>query len=329
MAVQLSTPLDLLQIAPVITGYQPTECVIAVALTDDQRQVSYAMRLDLDAALNQPEAAARQVTDGNPPLLLAAFAAIQDNGREALTRLMAAGVTPPMPVALASLDGWTWIDPDAPDTVQPMNPWDADTEAARAALETQAGMTWPQQTEAELAERYGTTPDAAPGWADKLTDAAAAATGRDADHAAQVQRHQTEVAQWVTDHLGTRITADQAAYIVARISPDANVRDAGWVMITTDAADDHLDLWTQVADHAGPHQEAIAPLYVAAMAALVTGGTMVARLIRERAELLPGADQNKDLAMIRQLTRTNVRQTWPQARAALYREVFGHRPPDE
>lgn len=328
MAVQITTALDLLEIVPVVLGHQPTESLVALVFDEDTGRVSHGMRVDVDAAITQPDELTRQITEQNAPVVLAAFAAIQDTGREALTRVLAAGVTPAAAPALASIDGWTWIDPDHPDTTQWTQPWDdEDTKSARTALRTQADVPWPEHTEADLAERYGSTPDEAAQWAGTLATAITEAANGPAGEARQDRRirHQHELAQWVTSHLGQTITADQAAYAVARVSTDPAIRDAAWVLITTSEAGAHLDLWHQVANQAGPGQEALAPLYLAAMAALIDRQTVTARIIRERGQLIPGSDQYP-LGFLDQLSRIDMRTYWNQARPQMYRTTFGHDP---
>jgi hypothetical protein len=337
MAISVTTPLDLLEVVPVVLGYQPTECLVGLVLNQHTGRVQYAMRLDIDAAINHPEQAADPLKREDGVVALAAFAAIQETGREAVIRIMAQGVAPVAPPPLASLNGWTWIDPDHPNTIQWTRPWtEAETQAARAAFRAEAtaasGVSWPEHTEADLAERYGTTPDQSPRWETELAAASAdaEATGDpDETRAERISRYGDELAAWIPERLGETISSTEAAATVARLSYDPQVRDAAAVMITPDTAADHLDLWNQVAGHAGPHHEALNPLFLAALAGLITGGTTTARLIRERAELLPGADQFTGFAMIQRLSWVNMAKGWPQARRTMYRSIFGHDPTDE
>lgn len=334
--ITLHTPLDIVQAVPLVVGYYPTESVVMLIL-NDHKLVHVAMRFDLADVTEDVTGAAQKITGflaatpaATGPIAMAVFSIDQEAGRSVAQNLITAlGTRTIHSATLASLNGYTWIDPEQPEAVQWTNAYPAGLSPVQAAIiETGAGDTL-TRTLAELVEPYdgsAPSPVTADQWASLYRDAIAEAQGDDFETAEQLQtRWVHEIADWLSAHIGDQaeLAPEQAAWLAARITNLA-VRDAAVALMHSEETAAHLKLWTRVADCAGATEPALPALTLASLAAwLEFSGTAAANVLYDRAEHIQGASTYGLLQLLRTMLDGSMDpRTWEGVRSAMYDRIF-------
>lgn len=288
-SVRISTPTGILDAVPFLIGANPTESLVALVV-DHTRRVALTARFDLPDTLplfSQTLEYLRGVAqryDAERVILVAytdrarlgdhVLLFLGDNWRSSDAGEMTMTIS-------ANPDGWALITDTADVEREPYHPG-----TLVPAELVAAGMAMPHADQEQTRERYSRQPAEADVAAlHELMDAQ-----RERAASMTVEQRKHEVAEYVRlwdANQGTLAVCD-AAYLVAMMGDNVDVRDAAMLSLTLDNAARQMPLWEYVARHVDG-TAALPVLAIWGVAAWLTGSGLAANGVLERMQATPGS----------------------------------------
>lgn len=297
--IRISTPTDVLDAVPALLRFYPTDSLVGLFLehTPAGTLLAVTARFDLPDTPADSHAMTSQIVEmltRHHAAVFVLYTADQDEARTTMQALL--GHLDPTQVrlaVLATLPGWTTIDPDQPHTINWTNPYPTHTGTVAAQF-AQHG-TYALGTRDDLADSIA-APDAATTEDYNL--------GRSLD---PIPAHPTpeqtatltkDVVRWIAAYLQqpTTVIAEEAAYVAARISL-VQPREAVFTLVNRDNGAAMAAMWQAVAALT-PDDDALPVLACLGLTAWITGDGALANVALDRARTLddgPGASL-RDLA---------------------------------
>lgn len=332
-SIKINSTIDVIQAVPVLIGYQPTEAVVIAYMPPASRSVEMVLVAEVPTTPELVKSCQDQAIQAHRRvggrLVVAIFTADQETGRTVGRELIKALPTEEIiDVGIASLNGWTWLDPEAPEVIQWTNPYPAEATAVQTAIIEAGGGGTFTRTRTDLEEEVAARPVAvsAEEWKELYRAAKAEAeaiASQDTEEGA-AKRWSREVADYLSaiDQADTELDPGAAAWLAVRIAEKRAV-SAALAMLTLETAPAHLKVWLRVADYTGQGSRALPALSVALVAAwLAHRGTSQANMIHDRANRIPGAGQDLTLQVLARMAQQTNPKDWEQIRTALYDELF-------
>jgi hypothetical protein len=307
--IRISTPTDVLEAVPVLLRFYPTESLVGLFLdhTPQGAMLGLTARADLptdeadtvDLAAGMADTLSRYAEG-----IFVLYTADQDEARATMRTLLERLDPSKVRLAvLATMLGWTTVDPERPDVIQWTNAYPTTTGTVAATL-AEAGF-YAMGTRDDIADSIKapdreTAEDYALG---RALDAVP--TNPTADEMAEMTE---EVHHWVTEYLRqpTTIIAEEAAYIAARLR-FSGPRDEVFRLLDSDTSQALAALWQAVAGMT-PDTDALPVLAVLALSAWVGRDGTLANVAIERAQTLPDGPGASLIALVNTLI---VRQVHP------------------
>ncbi len=284
--LRVREPGDILGVVPYLLGFHPTESLVAAFVR--RRQVVVTARIDLaatadiEALVDQLELVGRQV--GSRSVVLIGYSA--DGGVRDLMRDLA-DLIPLDLVDVLAVSGERWWSVCCDPGQRPRpgreaccppegRPYDiASHPLAAAAVMAGISATATRQEVADLA--------AGPSAADQdRLSGLAEQTARQLSGMGRRRRRQ-RMRRLVARTLRSGGPTETEAIEIAVLARDVVVRDAAWILMSREQADDHVALWRRVVSVAvWPHEAA--PLGMLAMAGWLSGNGALLNCCIERLE---------------------------------------------
>lgn len=282
--IRISTPTDVLDAVPALLRFYPTESLVGLFLerTPAGSILAVTARFDFPQTAADLVAVTAEVVEmltRHSDAIFVVYTADQDEARTVM-RVLLQHLDPGQVrlAILATMPGWTLVEPEQPDAIGWTNPYPTSTGIVAAEL--------------ALAGKY------AMGTRDDLTDSIAApdaataedyALGRSLDPipadptAAETATMTEEVRRWVLGYLAqpTTIIAEEAAYLAGRIR-FGQPRDAVFALVETDNAAAMAAMWQAVAALT-PDTDALPVLACLGLTAWIAGDGGLANVAIERA----------------------------------------------
>lgn len=298
---------ELTEIVPYLVGFQPQESLVAMVV--DRGRVTLTARTDLDEQTNpgSVEHLAGRLRVKFPTAQVFTLAYTDDpaKGWQALQRSQE--ILGPMTAGTVLVNGDTWYSEGLTGAVRSDGPVSAQA--------TVLGM----RRAADRSE-LGKTLDSPP-----VTDAGLAAMERAVANVPP-RENVADCAAMVSDLIArnikepTRLGPDDAAQLAALVGLRPDTRDIALLSITSDSAQQHLQLWSAVLQQV-PEDVATPPLILAGMAAWVGGEGAIASLAMERLDARDASNYGM-APLLDTLTTNMVRpQEWDQIRGQMLRDV--------
>ena len=312
--IRMSEPGEITQVVPHLLGFQPEESLVILVL--DQGRIQVTARVDIDVA--QPPGEAEQLLDRiwarfpKADALVIAYTNQPKAGLDLIIRCET-HLAPLAETAAMLINGDTWHTPDGHS-----GPVEHDGPIA----DQLEGLGLPvRASRAELDALFATatiTPDLL-----AQVEPALATLPARADTLALVARAALLIDQNLPDPtLPDRTLPLAEALQLAVLSDHPAVRDLALLSMTNTNADQHLQLWRGVVNNS-PRIVAETPLYLAGMAAWITGdgATAVVALEHSQACSAPGRQNSALLdALIDDVVPPSA---WPELRE----QILGHADP--
>lgn len=288
--IRISTPTEILETIPVLLGFYPTDSIVGLFLDrapSGGMSIQFTTRMDVpvdEVTTRSALANISQATDRSAAVVLVIYTPDQDEARTLMSTILTHTDSSKMiGLIMATLTGWTTIDPEHLDTIQPTEPYPTGTGIVAAEL-AMAGL-YAIGTRADLADSIN-APDAA--------TAEDYALGRSLDvvpthpTADQLVELTAEVRHWVRYYLDkpTTIIPEEAAYLAARIQHN-QPRDSVVEILNRNSAPKLAAMWQAVAALT-PDRDAKPVLASLALAAWVAGNGALANVAIKRANPLNG-----------------------------------------
>jgi hypothetical protein len=266
--LRVRRPADFVAVAPYLLGFHPSESLVVVL--SRRAQVVLTARLDLpppalvDGVLGQMLGLAAE--HGVDELVLLAYSENQVCGRRVLARLLD-GVPDRLPVREALLvSGGRWWSLSCrtgccPAAGTPLDP----TAHPLAAEAVYAGLSAERSRSVLEAQVQGPRPGDLPRLQEAVRQARAVVAGWSRPAAA------AQMSDTVRTVLAGDTGADEATCaLLAVLALDLPVRDVAWALMSRDAIDHHLRLWSAVVSRS-PGEVASAPLGLLGVAGWISG----------------------------------------------------------
>lgn len=297
--IRITTPTDVLDAVPALLRFYPTDSLVGLFLehTPAGTLLAVTARFDLPDTPADSQAMTSQIVEmltRHHAAVFVLYTADQDEARTTLQALLRhLDPTQVRLAILATLRGWTTVDPDQPHTINWTNPYPTHTGAVAAQFAHHG--TYALGTRADLADSIA-APDAA-----TIADYH---LGRSLD---PIPAHPTpaqtvtlieDVVRWIAAYLRqpTTVIAEEAAYIAARLQ-FAQARDAVFALVNRNNGAAMAALWQAVAALT-PDDDALPVLACLGLTAWIAGDGALANVALDRARTLgdgPGASL-RDLA---------------------------------
>lgn len=285
--IRISTPTDVLDAVPALLRFYPTDSLVGLFLehTPAGTLLAVTARFDLPDTLADSHAMTSQIVEmltRHHAAVFVLYTADQDDARTTMQALLRhLDPTHVRLAILATLPGWTTIDPDQPHTINWTNPYPTHTGTVAAQF-AQHG-TYARGTRADLADSIA-TPDAATTEDYNL--------GRSLD---PIPAHPTpeqtatlteDVVRWIAAYLHqpTTVIAEEAAYVAARIRL-VQPRDAVFTLVNRDNGSAMAAMWQAVAALT-PDDDALPVLACLGLTAWIAGDGALANVALDRARTL-------------------------------------------
>ena len=315
--VTATSAADLLGLVPYLLGFHPAESLVVLLIRD--RRVLLTARVDLPPAALASGVVARfgRLADQHDAsgLVLFAFSADQQPAR-ALLELLVTGLQPFGLLDAVLVDESRWWSLMCTGGCCPADGTAYDARAQRVAAEAvYAGLS--AAAERSSIEAMVAGPPAAD--FDRLAESARQARA-DVKLLSRAERR-TEMAESVLAFVSEprRLSEPECARL-AVLAAQVAVRDVAWALISREAADAHVDLWSQVVSRAVAPWQA-APLCLLGMAAWVCGNGALQNCCSERVhEVSPAYSM---AALLDEISDRALPPSFWDAMAADMREVTG------
>jgi hypothetical protein len=235
----IRTLTDILDVVPTLVGFIPTESLVVIYLdtVNARDRVGMTARLDLSIGPDECTAALQiiqQHAHCHDAIMLVAYSVGSDLADRTLLAMLSTITEIEIKVAIsATAEGWAEVEVGEPIH---RHSYSNQTSVVATAM-VAAGLQRPQQTRADL----GCT-IAGPRPADASRFAALLAAAKPLDS----EQLTSWLDRWTGASPGQVLDVVQAAALVACVQ-DLQVRDAAWAAITCNDAEQHIDLWRQVA----------------------------------------------------------------------------------
>lgn len=325
----IATHTDLIEVLPLLTGYRPTESLVAL-FVDTTGRAPKAARFDL--TLDPAHLADMFMTlieqsqtshDRAESVHLVAYSEDHHTAVQTLlfitdnwaihTRTHDTSTGPGTVlgmIAAATADSWAAVNPDDPTEPTQWLPYPAGTSiiAAEAVL---AGAFTEYQSRNELAATVKTPqPEAAAAFAARVAAISQPAT---------IDTMIGWMGEWITNGYPS-IDENEAAELTAAVQT-VDVRDTAWCHISPADARHHVNLWRHIASRVdGTIARPVIGLLAAA--AWIDGNGTLANIALDRADHTPGADTYSLFSLLHQLLRSGMPPSvWPGIRADLAEEL--------
>lgn len=286
--INITTPADVLEAVPALLRFYPTESLVGLYFqhTPEGRLLTLTARYDCptdDHGIAMLATGVINTLDRSDEAIFVLYTADQDEARATMQDLLECLDANKVRLAiLATVPGWTTVDPEQPQAIQWTNPYATSTGAVAATL-AEAGFY-----------SIGTRDDIADSI--KAPDAATAedyALGRALDTIPadpttdDLAEMSEEVRHWVSEYLRqpTTIIAEEAAYIAARIQ-FGGPRDEVFRLLDASNGEALSAMWQAVAGMT-PDDDALPVLGCLALSAWVGANGTLANLAIDRAATLP------------------------------------------
>lgn len=317
--IRINTPVDVLEAVPALLGFYPTESLVCLYLDQVPGGMLLGLAARADLPTDEQEAAtlaisAKETGERYAAAIFVLYTADQDEARD-LMRLIVQTIEPGkvQMAILATMLGWTTVDPDQPDVIQWTNPYAHTT--GPAAAELAAAGLYAIGTRDDIAESIqapdaATTEDYALGRS--VDTIPADPTSDDLDEMVDEVRH------WVTEYLRqpTTIIAEEAAYLAARIQFN-EPRDEVFTHLDADNGKTLAAMWQAVAGMT-PDEDALPVLGCLALSAWVSRNGTLANVAIERAHTLPAGNGSTLIDLVNELITRQVHPAmWDQFKRTL------------
>lgn len=319
--IKITNAVDVLDVLPALLGFYPTESLCVLALNDHPgggQTLAVTARADLPTdppSLAQTSRMVAQLLHNYDRLTLVTYSADQE-ASNTLVRHLLHGVDPTRIVLAmtAGPQGWTPLEPNSPDTVQPTNPYPKGTGPAAAAAAA-AGLYVSGTREDVQDSIAAPDTDHIRAFHDAYQAENVATNPNPVQTATLVGEVSTYVEEFVRQPW--MITTDDAAYLVARIQ-HTTVRDAAWILMDRPTGRLHADLWRQVAGLTPDTALVLPVLGLLGMAGWISGEGVLASVALERATGLPAGNRYSMLDLVQQVIgRTLPPTMWDTMREEL------------
>lgn len=313
--VRLSEPGDIAQIAPALIGFQPEESLVIMAL--ERSRVVVTARVDIDA-VHPPREAEHlldriwsRFPDANAYLM--AYTSRPEVGWSLLKRCGDHLATDSNSMLV---NGDTWYTPDG-------NSGAVDRYGRVAAEMARHGVS-AHRRRADLDALYACAPDSA------LLDAQLVRAVDELPSPTEPDAVVTKIRQLIernlpgadpTQHHRSQIGLTDALHL-AILTQSADARDVALLSMTDETAERHLRMWRQVVNQT-PSYAAEMPLYLAGMAAWMTGDGATAVVALERSlAVADSPSQIRPAALLDTIIdRVVPPNAWPEMRQQMLRDA--------
>lgn len=314
--IRIATPTDVLDAVPALLRFYPTESLVGLFLehTPVGTLPAVTARFDLPEQAADTLAMIAQIVEmltRHPEAIFVLYTADQDEARTAMQALLShLDPTQVRLAILATLPGWTTVDPEQPHTIAWTNPYPTST--GTVAAELAHGGKHAMGTRDDLADSIAapdaaTTEDYALG---RSLDPLPANPTRD-----QMATLTEDVVRWVAGYLSqpTTVIAEEAAYVAARIHHH-QPRDAMLALVDRSNGNAIAAMWQAIAALT-PDEDALPVLACLGLTAWIGGDGALANVAIDRARPLgdgPGASLRDLVAEL--LNRQVHHALWEQLR---------------
>jgi hypothetical protein len=304
----IRTSTDILDVVPTLLGFIPTESLVVIYLdrADARDRVGMTARLDLPIGPDGCTASLQiiqQHAHCHDAIMLVAYSADSVLADRTLLTMLSTVTGIEIKAAIsASAEGWAEVEIDEPIH---RHAYSDETSVVATAI-VAAGLQHPQQTRDDLGRTI-----APPSPSDARRFAALLAENKPLES----DQLTAWLARWTQTSPGRELDGADAAMLVASVQ-EIQVRDAAWAAITCADAEQHIDLWRQVARLVdGPN--ALPVLALLGMAAWIGGQGALANLVLDRANQ-DGGDQYSLLGLLHAVLQRGVNpRDWESLRVAI------------